>query len=547
MRIKISPDRFLLFAELVDHCKTTKKEEIGNLQDDLKMLSLKVINKTPVSINEKAYDYYEYLAMQFPPYKKGEQIIKYLKDSILRLKNEPNRTVWNMNEANSVIDFEEKIKESYKEENIKDCKDLLLNKMALFFPLPEENEQNNIPAININTRPTDQFANSKWFFYYHEYIDDPKTPYTIISRLVLEIVDNKHIKLYERREKEDFTGSVTFGENDNILIIQLTREITGRDKRLELRIIIPNGTVADDSLFLGQYMDFETGEKIVSGTFVLENIKSHSLAEPNEADKKVSKYKMERPILFADNTTAKTIQVELVYYSDWKYYIPKTIANYLSHKWKNHTKTKPINNATLQGLGNFIEEQDEKPFRDYKFNTCIEYDFFIIAPGNNVVEIAEKDYYKEINKYFFKEEVPSIDSSNLADPHHKIYESSDAFKKIGINRLYYPPRVFLTENPTFSGEQELEAILEKEFKAMRESRFVLFIAPHAVCDWALVKLGWAMQQEKPTYIFPQKENVLPKLIERGHTDEIISATKPLPINGIIEYLAANHRYRLKAF
>ncbi len=367
----------------------------------------------------------------------------------------------------------------------------------------------------------DDFSNTAWYLYYHEYIDDPKTPYTVITRLVLLIKDLKHIKLYERDENDDFVGYAELNSDttSSTLIVHLKRESTSFKKELELRIILSGG-ISYKSIFLGQYMDFESGDKIVSGTFIIENVSGHSLNEKaaNPYYKK-SNYSLLRDDLKSAKGL-KVIQIDLVYYSGWERYIPKPIAKYLSHKWKNHSKTKPVA-STLKKLSDWLRDQKEqKPYEEYKFNTTIEYDFFIVTPVGNIKEITEKQYYKDINNFFFETPSPIATEIKIQNSINPIFDSKNSLKNIGINKIYYSPRVLIVQKPSFSGDEESHTIIDNDLKAMKQSRFVIFILPDKIHTSALIKIGWAMHQEKPIFVFPLKADILPKLLSKPYPNKI---------------------------
>lgn len=538
-RINISTDCYLLFAEILYYCITPniKHEELNK---KLLTLSEKVKTKAPT----KKGDYLKGLASNFH---KPKTIYSTIYGVITtRIKSDKKKKEISLNMNSSLGEVFKKIEAIYPNVSKKGVRYFFENTLGTYFPI-EKTKAKQTNEVDNKASTKDDFLDTTWFLYYHEYLDKPKTPYTVISRLVLHIKDKENIKLFERKENEDFVGNANFIHNDtnsSILIINLERESTSFKKKLELRII-KSGGISDNSVYLGQYMDTETGDKIVSGTFVLENVKGHDLGEnSSNSYLEKSKYTIIRKVPLQMGKPLEVIQTDLVYYSDWERYIPKAIAKYLSHKWKNHSKTKPVA-TTLAELGDWLREQRElKPFEEYKFNTNIEYDLFVVTPVGNIKDISEKQYYKQINNYFFEIPNPAVSQRAEAELPDPIYDSKKIFKKIGINKIYYSPRILKLQNPSFSGDEETHTIIDNDLKAMRKSRFVIFIMPEQLFSSALIKIGWAMQQEKPIIVFPLKQNVLPKLLTKPY-EKKIWVSDPMKIKDIPEKLITDYQRVLK--
>ncbi len=533
-RITISSDCYLLFAELLYYCENTKQNH-EQLSTKLPSLAEKVKAKEVTGDR----DYYKVLSGKYHKPKTKHNTIHGT--IVTKIKRDGERILF-INLNSSITDFFEAIEQTYPNETKNGLRHFFETTLSFYFPIEagKQVESTNEEAI---APLMGDFNNTVWYLYYHEYLDKPKTPYTLISRLILEIKDNKNITLYEKRENEDFIGEASLlnDTNSSILIIQLQRQSTSFKKKLELRII-QSGGITSNSVYMGQYMDTETGDKIVSGTFILENVLGHSLDERAHNPYLLeSKHNAVRRISITPDKVLKTIQTSLIYNSGWERYIPKDIAKYLSHKWKNHSKSKPIA-TTLVELGNWLREQKEhKPYDEYKFNTAIEYDLFIVTPVGNINEIATMEYYQQINKYFFKNQNPSATEDK--DKRNPIYDSSDDLKANGINKIYYSPRVKLHSNSKVTAE-EPHIIIDNDMKAMRKSRFVIFIVPELVHTSALIKIGWAMQQEKPIFIFPLKKNVLPLLLQQPY-DKKIFVCDPVSIKEIPSKLLAKYKKDLK--
>lgn len=539
-KITITSNAFLLFAKIIKHLDG-KGNNLDNLQVKLEEFS----NELKINLEEsKRVEYLKRFASHF--HNKSDSQKNHFYTKITTEIIQHNRSTFTINSKSPLHYFFKELitkKATTNDEIKKGIKEFCENYLNSFFTTetPVINEKGTSDKKGIDK----DLYNTTWFFYYHEY--GTITPYSTISRLVLHISDTGIVKLFERNKQDDFlskTAYTTTGTNSSILIINLERELKTSKKKLELRIILSSG-IADDSVFLGQYMDFETGDVIISGTIILQNVKGYKEIEQNENPYSLnSKNTIFRDAEINKSISYKVVQTDLVFYSDWEKYIPHEIAAYLSHKWKNFTKTKP-NVATLKNLSSFLEKQGEKPYREFKFNTQIDYDIFVITPVGSLNNIENgKVNYTEINNVFFKTPNPKIFDEDDENFNIELYGATDFLKKIGVQKIYFPPRVFKVKNPDLTGEEEPHTILENDFAAMRSSRNVILIMPEKVCSSALIKVGWAMQMEKTVYVFPTKSNVLPKLLTKDYKNQI-KVSKTIQVKKIPEYLKLNCSKDLK--
>ena len=379
-----------------------------------------------------------------------------------------------------------------------------------------------------------------WYLYYHEYIDpaDKKTRYSVISRLVLEIgniEESNSIKLYDCEEFEHpFEGNIIFNSNDDrkTLIINLRRE--GRaPKNLELRIII-TGKISDKDMFLGQYIDFESGDKIVNGTLVLENVQGHkaNLNFDNSFyenkfifDKVDPEVNVTYPLPNRNNISVA--RAELAYNTGWEKVIPQKIATYLLEKWKNFTKTsKNIN--SYKDFDNFFRIQVGKEHNNWPrkriYDTYIEYDMCIIA--SHASEISPKvksDIFSSVNGSFFNKDITKVNAINNLQL--ELLEGSKSLRQLNIHKIYYNDRMLYvdTENSLkmlsrlsefnkiymsdILGRKDPIYFKEYEKKAIQNCRIVIFILSGNKINLAdlFYKIGHALELKKTIFIFPSKE------------------------------------------
>jgi hypothetical protein len=384
----------------------------------------------------------------------------------------------------------------------------------------------------------ESLRNTTWYLYYHEY--ETTTPYSVISRLVLHIADVNHITLFDRGKEDDFegTGVVSIGTTSAILVIHLKRKSIP-PKELELRTVLSKPS-SEHSILLGQYMDFETADEIVSGTFILENTKGHrEISDPHSAFRSRSGNFIERDVEVPNGEKAKVVEVDLVYSSGWEEFIPRQTAMYLMHKWKNFTKTRP-GVTNLKQLGLFLKKQEDKKYREFKFNTEIEFDLFIVTPIGRPQSPGEGTVYGDISKWFFKYPDPGKFEQNTPDREAAIYQASDVLKEMGLGKIYYPRRKALLQKSGLYGNLDPHMMLEENIAAMRKSRFVMLILQEQSCGSALIEIGWAIQMEKPVFIVPLKKNILPKLLSKTYQDKIIVIEGSRKIKNIPELLKAYH-------
>lgn len=405
-----------------------------------------------------------------------------------------------------------------------------------------ENKNGELPGPGSKLRDKPQtieqrLCDTTWYFYYHEYLSD--APYPTISRVVLNIRDFQNVTLHELEERNDFQGTAITrqGINSSTLRIVLHRELPTQ-KELELRIIL-SGKISDDSIFLGQYMGSEQGNEMTSGNFVLLNVKCHKDDDSaNAANGFPPRNRIDRGIII-DDSPYRIIQTDLVFSSGWQRFIPDEVAEYLSNKWQNFTKTVP-SVSTRSELSLFLKGQARKRSREPKSTIRIDYDFFVIMPVGELGKLYNRDEYKQINRLFFKTPDTVLLGNIKPNTSSQIYESSDNWKMIDVNRLYYSPRVMRLSSPDNPGLIESRTIFERDLSAMRRSRFVLFIARECTCSSALVEVGWALQMGKRVFVVPLTSRALPKILSKTLDDRLI-VLDGLKIKDIAGHLRRNYR------
>lgn len=556
-RIIISSDCFLLYAELLNECVTRNNQEKREKKDKqiepLHELLDKLADKVRKKDKVRDKDYLIDLASKVRKDRVSGNSVYHTITTIIRKDSSSD---CGFNEESSSKIFRH-IVERYPKETEMGMRIFFHEKMDQYFPQPQDNKLTSAPNKNHTTetfkdkkKAAHGFANTTWFLYYHEYSKNFTTRCSVITRLVLHIESLEKIKLYESREHSDFVSNtshaVDFVKSDTnciILNICLDKESTSFTKGLQLRII-QSESIADNSIFFGQYMDTELGDKIVSGTFILENVKGHILNENMEIPGYVqSPHEVIRQVKLPSKEMLKVVQTDLVFNSGWERYIPKEIADYLSHKWKNHTKTKS-DQSTLKELGTWLKGQRARDNEEYKFNVCIEYDLFIVTPVGNLNALFQSKYYEDINKFFFKKSNPSLSEIEEKGTVNPLFDSCDVLKEIGINRIYYTPRVLKLKKPSHRIKLETRTVIQNDLDAMRKSRNVILIMPELVQTSAFVKIGWAMQQEKPVIIFPLKQKILPTLLSKSY-EKSIWVSDRIDIGKIPEKMVGDYSEILK--
>jgi hypothetical protein len=417
-----------------------------------------------------------------------------------------------------------------------------------YFTPSEENVLTPVTMEETGDMVDPKYFGTDWYFYYHEY--GTKRPYTTISRLVLSVSQIGIITLYERPGHFNFEHRnivITRGQN-NIVTINFK---SNSKKRLSLRVILSPG-IADGTTLLGQYMDFESGDLIISGTCVLQRIPPGPSVLFNNSANPYLKVKKGEQLPVEDSNTRKrdvetqpgifrtVVEIDLAYFTGWERYIPLEIAQYLTHKWKNFTKTKP-GIKTLSDLSNFLEHQADKP-NDSKYNAVINYDVYLVSPVGSLSVIESDKHYEEVNKTFFRHE--SIAAQD-PDFDFKLSESVEELKKLRLEKIYFRQREFRAKHPDdFRGLENAATLLKNSYEAMRSSRIVILIMPEKVCTSALVEAGWAIQMEKPLFIFQCQNGVLPRIISLGNNNNIIVADIPIAVSQIPHYIIVNHKKQL---
>jgi hypothetical protein len=380
-----------------------------------------------------------------------------------------------------------------------------------------------------------KFSKTKWFFYHHDYESD--TPLTEITRLLLVFDDltkpGNNTILYGRRSTEDFEGIAELipEVNHTNFIINLKRT-KATPKNLQIRFVVTDG-IEEDSIYLGQYIDFEKGETIITGTFILENVLGH-FHRRDQTVEQSNKQPLDRQIMPDGLLVVKR---ELAYYSGWEHYFPNEIAAYLENKWMNFTKVK-TNIGSLNELVFFRKKQEKKLFLNTKFNTFIRYDIFIITPVNSLSKTESNHLIREIGNVFF--EYPEICGESQEELNKQCFEAKRSLtEELGVKKLFYSPRQYKIENPRIHEEEDANEILKNDLYAMRSSRFVILVMPKRICTSALIKVGWAIQMEKPIFVFQTRKGSLPDMLCNDYKKIIKVVSKPKSIRQIPDYLKVN--------
>ncbi len=387
-----------------------------------------------------------------------------------------------------------------------------------------------------------------WYFYYHEYNPSSLCLCSTISRFVLYIDSEGQGKMFGSNDVNDFEIVEPVVYSKNVISLDLKNNYIDK-KDLHLRVYVPS-RITSKSVFLGQYIDYEVGDFIVSGTFILENAHGKTIESPIEVSKLRSKNQEIREVsvplsLKHGNRTLYSLQIELSHKTDWKKFIPTPIAKYLQDKWKNFTKSaKGI--YDFNSLETFFKKQKDKSFAQKKYSTIINYDLFIIMPGGSMEEGEKQRLRKEISNTFFK--IPDVEHEieKTMPEDETIYEANDTLKRMGIQKIYFSPRVFNCHYKDNHWESEPKKILENDLQKLRESRMALLIMPDSLSSSALVKVGAAIELGRLTFIFPLKLNVLPKVLtENFHhlliVNKLSESKKHFTIKDIPNVLMKNHK------
>jgi hypothetical protein len=439
-----------------------------------------------------------------------------------------------------------KIEELYKSKIIfkyPDIEKTHSNYIAFFKYLDDFFKINIKESKIINVGKNDfieQLSNTKWFLYYYNY--NSSTPLTEITRSFIEFKDlnqlDNNTVIYDyvdEKTMDFFEGVLQFNfENSSYVIINLKNKIK-INKELQIRFRLdPDIDINDNTIIIGQYIDFDVEKKnIISGTLILENIKGHFTNSSNQND-----IFNENKNYFLPNSGIILTSRELIYDSKWEKYIPEEIADFLQNKWKNFTKTK-TDRYSLNSLKEFNSIQDKKDYKKYKFDSKICYDLFIITPEESIKNNERRDkLYQEICENFF--EVIESKETNKEMKMEECYKANDKLANYGIKKIYYRKRFFkFTHSDEQSENVEPKKILE-ELDVMKQSRFVILIMPAKLYSSALVKVGCALQMEKPIFVFRKKRVELPAILRTVWKNIINVPTEYKSISEIPGHLTFNY-------
>lgn len=186
------------------------------------------------------------------------------------------------------------------------------------------------------------FKNTDWWLYFYGYEKgkrSSKRPYSLV-RLIFQIQerDPEDISKYQlyiqntekHKEHIDYVGSIDLAYSSESILVCNLRNIRG-NKQLHMKF---NVDKTGNELYLGQYMNFEEGDEIISGSVLL-----HKIPE-------------------ADRETAKPISI---HFNDHKIreVVPSAIIRYFSNRGLSYRKTK-AGVYSLAELQKWKDEYDQK-------------------------------------------------------------------------------------------------------------------------------------------------------------------------------------------
>ncbi len=363
-----------------------------------------------------------------------------------------------------------------------------------------------------------EYLNTVWYFYMPEN-RKPKSqesPATEISRHLLSI-DSKGIATLYSGSSGEWKGKSNTDIVEMHMIVYDLVQVGQTDRHLEIRF--KKTQVIDETIILGQYIRTESTYHIVSGSFVMQNVDGAHVLKTSEA---VSSSSDNRKISIHRNgiqQTYRLISKRLTHDSKWQEEIPEPIAMFLQHKWKNFTKIK-TNLLNLTDLANLLEAQKERPIKDNKYNSIIEYDALIITPTPEINANDDgkgRKLYDEVCNTFFDFEITSETDGLLEVEKKRALFACDQKLKglLGFTRIYYHPRIRFSKGGTKSWKHQNRPVSVKhEMDAMRKSKCVIYILDEAPGSSSLVKIGFALAMEKVTFLVALKENILPTMLQQ---------------------------------
>lgn len=304
----------------------------------------------------------------------------------------------------------------------------------------------------------DKFKFSSWYFYFYDYYTNREFRPKLI-RLILSIGDVRKlgsIILHNSEGSDNFIGSVKINRSSiNCLVVKF-RTQQFQQKDLEIRFHINPGELR--TLYLGQYIETASGEKIITGSAVIQRING-------------------RP--------KKKLIGSFSYNNDS---IPLAIRQYLSNRNLNFAKASK-NIYSIKALEVWlVKKKAEKPYHLYPIK---EYDAFLCIPIRS---------YKEEKHYLnFREIVNDFMEKNRTK-----------FSEFGLNKIYFPPIDLGIE--TWAELKPGNILLGEEIEKLKKSRCLIVIFPEIYPSSVLVEIGIALEINIPIFIFYKKGTKLPYLL-----------------------------------
>lgn len=427
---------------------------------ELKYLSKRLLEATEVRCNEKGkkipipketYRKWGITTKTYPNTDEGSFIVQYRPYNTDDIS--ANHVYKKLSEKSS------RIKISVFEDFAKYCG---VNEDIFLEEISEKIEEKNIKSANLKFN---KLVNTQWeLFIYNYKIRATDTPG--IVRLILRINKKKknnniNVVLENVEGENSFTGEIINNEyNNNILFLSLNTE--DKSKNLTIIFNVSASFEPKNNIFLGQYIDNEEANEIISGTVLLKRI------DDPGSDILPKRFKL----------GTKDIDD-----------IDETIIEFLKYKILNFTKT-PTAKYNLADLKAWIDDERKNEF--YKnlisyFDANLgddKYDIFISAPVTSLSKTRSNEFLNEME--------------NMID-----YLSENC----GLNNIYYYPLIKQESNPKIN-------LLAHEIDKIRKSKIFTFIYPQKVASSALIELGMVLGLNKPVYIFYKAKDDLPIIIQK---------------------------------
>lgn len=192
--------------------------------------------------------------------------------------------------------------------------------------------------------------NTEWWFYFYGYdkhriIEPNQDKWSLVKLLLrfnkvnddalsVEIINTDTPEHYSYEGEVDFLGSKT-----EIIVINL-RTVPFLARQLNIKLNVGSG---DGEIFLGQYLNYESDNHIISGTVVLERIDTDEINNPEPA--------------------VHSIPIKDKYTEDIDG-ISRYILQYLHDKKQNFRRTPNRAGHNLEGLRKWLETRDAEDMQN---------------------------------------------------------------------------------------------------------------------------------------------------------------------------------------